>query len=106
MGSGSRRPVGRVAVESEAVDLRPLLLDLGVDDDPAVLVGRAFEADAELATRRAGATIGRDDVLSADSGDVVVSRVQHSELDALGILRLSHALAAKPHRDVGEPLDA
>lgn len=77
---------GRIAVEAQPVDVRPLTQHLRVDDDPAVLVGASLETDAQSRSGGAGAAIGRDHVRGSKPGGHASNQVEDLELDALIVL--------------------
>ena len=94
-------------MEPQPVDLGPGLLDLRVDDDPAVLVGAPLEPDVQAPAGRAGPAVGGDHVGGAGLPDFAVrARTPDGQVDAVGVLVEPGALVPEQYLDVrvaGDP---
>ena len=95
-------------MEPLPVDLGPGLGDLGVDDDPAVLVGAALEPDVQAPARRAGPAVGGDHVGGAGVPDLTVrAGTPDGQVDADGVLVEPGAFVPEQDLDVrvaGDPV--
>ena len=95
----------RVAVEPKPVMAGPFLEHFGVDDDPALAVGAARIADAQLAADGAGRAVGGDHVRGPDSPEFVDLEIGEHQLDVITALDDPQALVLEKNRDVGEAVD-
>ena len=106
-GGAVHRGAGRVAVEPQPVDLGPGLVDLRVDDDPAVVVGAPLEADVQAPAGGAGPAVGGDHISGAGLPDLVAhAGAPDGQVDAVGVLVEPGALVPEQHLDVrvaGDP---
>ena len=83
---------------------RPLLEDLGVDDDPALGEGAAAEADAQLTADRTRPAVGGDHIGGPDPLELVDGQIGEHQLDVIGALDDAQALVFEQNRHVGEPV--
>jgi hypothetical protein len=93
-------------VKAEAVVCRPLVQHLGVDDNPAVLVGLPFETDTQLPAHRARTTLRCNDIRGAKAFHRVGPQVRDEQFHAVGVLVDPHAFVPQQNVHSLVPVDA